>query len=74
MSSEEWTAGNGRRLTFDQAARELENHGVEWRRTPNLDSRIEAKAVFFAAGDTAASFQWEALPLNSKAILEWLGY
>lgn len=64
MTSEEAMGGRGQALTFNQAKYELENHGMEWR---------EAKAGYIEAR-ACSDEPWERLRLNTKTILEWLGY
>lgn len=68
MTSDECMDGEGFEVTFEAAAHELERHGMQWQRPIS-----EAFAGHIFGRDWEGS-EWEAIPLNSKAVLEWLGY
>lgn len=63
-SSEEAMAGQGWPVTGRQATRELRRHSCDVR--DFTETHVTTR--------THPGEPWETLPLNSKAILEWLGY
>ena len=59
----------GHPVSLTEARRELEAHGIDTRNTPDRSGCVEARCLY---GD--GSWEWVQIPLNSRAILEWLGY
>ncbi len=71
MTSEQWMQGNGFSLTAMEALNELSKHDVAARVTDDTNE-LYACDVSYKEGERFE--EWVKLPLNSKAILEWLGY
>lgn len=71
MTSEDWMEDEGYAVSMAQARGELRRHGVA---SEDRGGELWAEDVAYKAGDEAATVTWVKLALNSKAILEWLGY
>jgi hypothetical protein len=59
----------GHVVTMKEARRELTRHGVE---SEDRDGKLWVRDEASMEGELVVT--WVRLPLNSRSILEWLGY